>query len=152
MKRKNLLSTKDIWNAMITLIGDNEYPTENKVLNETFIVFQYYSELESGGHEILFTWFSQHIEKVGITNYLQELIDILEKIGAHDYALIEKNYGEEMWKKFVALENGEIEENEFYRVINKADKEYNKLNGKLGELLETYFVKIHTDLIEVVED
>ncbi|TQR17991.1 hypothetical protein FG383_03435 [Psychrobacillus soli] len=152
MKRKDLLNTNDIWNAMITLIGEYGYSTENKVLNETFIVFQYYSELESGGHEILFTWFSQHIEKVGITIYLQELINILEKIGAHDYALIEKNYGEEMWRKFVALENGEIEENEFYRVIEKADNEYNKLNGKLGELLEPYFMRIHTDLMDVVED
>lgn len=152
MKRKDLVNTNDIWNAMITIIGEHGYSTENKVLHKTFIVFQYYSELESGGHEILFTWFSEYIEKVGITHYLQELIDILEKIGAHEYALIEQNYGEEMWRKFVALENGEIEENKFYRVIEKADTEYNKLNGKLGELLENYFIRIHTDLIEIVED
>ena len=30
--------------------------------------------------------------------------------------------------------------------------EYEKLNGKLGELLENYFVRIHTELIDVVEE
>jgi len=41
---------------------------------------------------------------------LKELTDILEKIRAHDYAIIEKKYGEEMWRMFMALENEEIEE------------------------------------------
>jgi len=83
---------------------------------------------------------------------LKELTDILEKIGAHDYAIIEKKYGEEMWRMFMALENEEIEENGFYTIIEKANHEYEKLNGKLGELLEAYFVNIHMDLIEVLED
>ena len=152
MKRRELMNNDDIWNAVITVISEYNFPTENKISNEAFSVFQYYSELESGGHESLFTWFSEHIEEVGITNYLKELIDILNKIGAHDYAIIEKKYGEKMWRKLVALENGEIEENEFYTVIEKANDEYDKLNGKLEGLLETYFVSIHTDLIEVVED
>ncbi|MEH6948802.1 hypothetical protein V7068_17385 [Bacillus sp. JJ634] len=152
MKRKNLLSKTDIWNAVTTLLIEYDYLTEDKNLYEAFIVYQYYSELESGGHESLFTWFKWDIEKVGIDNYLNELIGILEKIGAHDYAIIEKKYGKEMWRLYVALENDEIEEAEFYDVIEKANDEYYKLNQKLMELLETYFVTIHTDLIEVVED
>ncbi len=53
---------------------------------------------------LLFTWFSKCIEEIGIANYLKELIDLLVKIGAHDYAIIEKKHGEEMWRMFVALE------------------------------------------------
>ena len=152
MKRKNLLSKTDIWNAVITVLSEYDLSTDEKNLNEAFIVFQYYSELESGGHESLFTWFEWYIEEVGIDNYLNELIGILEKIGAHDYAIIEKKYGQEMWRLYVALENDEIEEDEFYDVIEKANNDYHKLNQKLEELLERYFVTIHTDLIEVVED
>lgn len=152
MKRKSLLNKTDIWNAVTTVLSEYDLSTEDKNLNEAFIVFQYYSELESGGHESLFTWFEWYIEEVGIDNYLNELIGILEKIGAHDYAIIEKKYGQEMWRLYVALENDEIEEDEFYDVIEKANDEYHKLNQKLEELLETYFVTIHTDLIEVVED
>lgn len=146
------MNNDDIWNAVITVLSESDLPTENKKLNEAFIVFQSYSELESGGHESLFTWFEPYIKEVGIDNYLNELIDILEKIGAHDYATIEKNYGQEMWELYVALENDKVEEDEFYSVIEKADDEYHQLNQKLQELLETYFVTIHTDLIEVVEN
>lgn len=152
LKRTDLLSKADIWNAVITLLSEYDLSTEDKILNKAFIVFQYYSELESGGHESLYTWFEWYIEEVGIDNYLNELIGILEKIGANDYAMIEKNYGQEMWRLYVALENDEIEEDEFYDVIEKANDEYHKLNERLEELLETYFVTIYTDLIEVVED
>ena len=152
MKRKDLLNNDDIWNAVISVISDYEYPTENKILHETFIVFQYYSELESGGHEILFTWVSDYIKEIGITHYLKELIDTLEKIGAHEYAKVEKRYGEKMWRLHIALENNEIDESEFYTVIEKADNDYHKLNDTLGQLVETYFVNIHTELIEVVDD
>ena len=54
--------------------------------------------------------------------------------------------------QFLTLESGDIEEAPFYTIIEKADNEYWKLNGKLGELLEDYFVMIHTEIIEVVED
>lgn len=152
MNRTDLLNRVDIWNAVITVVCEYNFPTQNKIANETFTVFQYYSELESGGHESLFTWFSDHIKEVGIDNYLKELIAILEKINAHDYAVIMKKYGEEMWRMYVALENDEMVEDEFLNVIDKANNEYYKLNGKLEDLLETYFVTIHRDLIDVVED
>ena len=61
-----------------------------------------------------------------------------------------------MWRLHVAMENGENKEDkfydEFYNVIEKADDEYHKLNQKLDDLIEIYFISIHTDLIEVVED
>lgn len=152
MKRKELLDRDDVWNAVISVICECNYPSKDTILNEAFIVFQYYSELESGGHESLLTWFGSYIEEITIGNYLNELIAILEKIGAHDYAIIEKKYGHELWSLYVALENNELEEDQFYDVIEKADNEYHKINQKLDKLLESYFISIHTDLIEIVED
>ncbi|WP_053415503.1 hypothetical protein [Viridibacillus arvi] len=68
-------------------------------------------------------------------------------------------YGEEMWRLFFVLEHEEMDddaftelEQEFYTVINKADDEYFNLSNQLEKLLESYFVKIHTDLLEVVEN
>lgn len=141
-------SREDIWNEVIHKVCSIDFPSENKTLNESFLVFQYYSELESGGHEALLNWWNEYISQVGITTYIKELTQILEKIDAHDYAVIVKKYGEEMWKTFVALENGEIDEDPFYQVIEKADADYYNLEDKLEQLLESYFVSIHTDIIE----
>lgn len=152
MKSKDLLTKEDIWNAVIHVLGEYDFPTENEIAHEAMIVFYYYSELESGGHESLLNSFSWYIEDVGITNYLNELIGSLEKISAYDFSLIEKEYGKELWRLFKALESAEIEEDEFYKVVEKADIAYNKLNDKLGVLLEAFFIKIHTELIEVIED
>lgn len=152
LKRKDLLDNNDIWNAVIDVLSEYELSNEERNFNDAYIVYHYYSEMESGGHESLFNWFQWYIEKVGIDKYLNELIGILEKIGAHDYANIEKKYGHEMWRLFLDLEEAKVDEDEFYHVIEKANGEYNILNGKLEKDLEAYFVKIHTDLIEVVED
>ena len=141
-------SSHDIWNEVIQKVCSIDFPTENQALNEAFLVFQYYSELESGGHEALLNWWSEYISEVGITAYIKELTKVLEKIAAQEYAVILQKYGEEMWKNFVALENGEIDEYSFYQVVEKADREYYKLEDKLQHLLESYFVSIHTDIIE----
>ena len=152
MRRKDLIQNEGIWNAVISVISEYDFPTEDEMANEAFIVFHYYSELESGGHESLFTWFSEYIKEVGINYYLQKIIAILEKIDAHDYAALEKKYGENMWRLFIALENDEMKENEFYHAIEKADNEYTELNNKLEALIETYFVSIHAHLIEIIEE
>ncbi|MFD1927022.1 hypothetical protein ACFSFY_02975 [Sporosarcina siberiensis] len=152
MNKKDLLDKNDIWNAVIKVVSECDPSTKDTILKEAFIVFQYYSELESGGHESLLNWSEFYIKKVGIDHYINELIAVLEKIGAHDYAIIEKKYGKEMWRLYVALEKEDINEDEFFTVIEKADKEFHKLNRKLDNLLETYFISIHTDLIEVVDD
>lgn len=152
MKRKDLMSKTDISNAVIDVLSEHDLSSEDNILNKAIIVYQYYSELESGGHESLFRWFGQHIKEMGIDDYLNKLIGTLEEIGAHNYALIEKKYCKEMWNLYIALENDEIHEDEFYNVIEKATDEYYKLNDELRELLETYFVTIYKELIEVVED
>ncbi|WP_099360927.1 DMP19 family protein [Fredinandcohnia onubensis] len=141
-------NSEDIWNEVIHKICSIDFPSEDQTLNEAFLVFQYYSELESGGHEALLNWWNEYISKVGITTYIKELTQILEKISAQDYAVILQKYGEEMWKNFVALENGEIDEVPFYQVIEKADGDYYSLEDKLQQLLESYFVSIHTDILE----
>lgn len=152
IKKADLLNRDDIWNIVSSVLIEYGYSSENKIAKEAFTVLQYYSEMESGGHESLWNWTSDHIEEVGINHYLEELIGVLEKIGANEYVRIEKMYGEEMWRLYVALENNEIDERNFYSVIEKANDEYYKFNEKLRELIETYFVMIHTDLIEVVDD
>ncbi|QOV11925.1 hypothetical protein [Viridibacillus arvi] len=43
-------------------------------------------------------------------------------------------------------------EQEFYSVINKANDEYFNFKNQLEKLLESYFVRIHTDLFEVIEN
>lgn len=150
--RKELMDKDSIWNAVITVASEYDLSDKDTVLKEAFLVFQYYSEMESGGHEILLNWAGTYIEEVGIENYVNELSAVLEKIGAHDYALMEKKYGQELWSLYMALENGEDQEEAFFRVIQEADNEYHRLNRKLDTLLEAYFVDIHTDVIEVIEN
>lgn len=95
----------------------------------------------------MFNWASDKIEALEIASYMEELTGVLERIGAQSYAAIVKKYGEEMWRLYNVLENEEIDENEFYQVIEKANTEYHKLGDQLGKLLEIYFVNIHTELI-----
>lgn len=152
LKREDLLSKEDITNAVTEILSSYDLSTEDPILNKAFIVYQYYCEMESGGHESLFRWFGHHIKEMGIDAYSNILIGTLEEIEAHKYALIEKTYGKELWNLYSALENNEIHEDEFYTVIEKATDEYYKQNDSLRELLDTYFVSIFTDLIEVIEE
>ncbi|MFJ7738836.1 hypothetical protein ACIQ2D_21245 [Lysinibacillus sp. NPDC097287] len=149
MARKNLLGRSDIRNAVITVLMESNFPSDNAVLNEADFVFQYNCELESGGHESFIRWQSHEILQIGITPYLAKLIEILEKIEAVEYASILKKYGEQMWALYIALENNEISEESYYEVINQADKEYFDLNDKIYDLISIYFVNIHTQLIDI---
>ncbi len=150
INRKNLLTKDDIWNAVILVVSEADLPTPDLVLREASTVFQYYSELESGGHEMLLNWASSYIEEISFERYLHELLAVLEKVGAHDYAVIERTYGQDMWNLYVALEIDESKEDEFLEFVEKADDAYDRLDGKLEQLVEAYFVKIHIDLIDVV--
>ncbi|WP_456277489.1 DMP19 family protein [Bacillus sp. AK128] len=141
----------EIWNEVFTIIPEVDFPSNNKLIDDVFIISQYYSELESGGHESLFTWFGEYIQEIGITSYINKLIRILEEVEAYDYAKIVKQYGEEMWRLYIALEEDEIEEDAFYRVIEKANGDYYALDGKLADLLESYFVKIYDELVLVIK-
>ena len=150
MKIENLMNKDDIWNAVTSVLSEHDLSTENNKTDETFLAFQYYSEMESGGHESLLNSLEWYIEEIGIDHYLKNLIGVLEKIEAYDYAAIVKNNCEELWTLYIALENDEIEEEKFYHLIEKADTDYHKLGDQLETLLEAYFVTIYTELIEVV--
>ncbi|MGD6801830.1 DMP19 family protein [Rossellomorea vietnamensis] len=152
MKRKGLMNNDGIWNAVTKVICEHDFPSEEETIYESFIVFHYFAELESGGHEMFLTWFSDHIKKAGIKKYSIDLAGGLEKIGADDYAEIVKKHLDPLWHLYLALETDESIEQEFYKLIEKADNDYHQLNGRLAQLLEAHFVKIHTDLIDVLEN
>lgn len=152
MNRKDLMDNDDIWNAVNSVLSEQDFPTEDEKVNDAFLVFQYYSEMESGGHEALLNWTQQYIKEVGIQHYQNGLVGSLEKIGAHDCAAIERTHLEELWKLHLALENDESHEEEYYSKIELMDNAYHGQDGKLETLLEGYFVEIHTDLIDVVEE
>ncbi|MEK3981736.1 hypothetical protein MKY37_22275 [Psychrobacillus sp. FSL K6-2836] len=159
LKRSELQTNNDIWNAVLAAYGQYDFPTEDEKMNDFFILFNYYCELESGGHESLFNWFSEHIEKMGIQTYSIRLSKVLEKVGANEYAEIEKRYIEQLWKLFLAVEKSRIEDPhyeslvaEFCNHIEQADSEYSKLGENLSERLSQYANAIYTEVIEIVED
>ncbi len=152
MNRSDLLDNSSIWNAVFKVTSESEPTNDDTLLNDSFIISHYYSELESGGHESLVNWLETYEDEISIPRYFNKLVTILDKAGAVDYAGIENKYGKELWRLYKALENDEIKEDEFYTVIEQADEAYNKLENQIEALLEAYFVRIHTDLIDVVED
>lgn len=152
MKRKELMTKTDIVNAVMMVLSEAHLSPEENPLIQAVIVYHYYSEMESGGHESLFRWYGREINELGIDNYLNKLSGILEEIGAHDYARIEKQYCKKLWSLYNALENDEIEEDAFYGINEKATAEYYNMNDTLRGLLESYFVVIYTDLIDVIEE
>ncbi len=91
MKRQDLMCNMDITNAVTDVLVTHNLSSKDNALNKAAIVYQYYCELESGGHESLFRWFGQAIQEMGLDHYVNKLIGVLEEIGAHDYAMIEKN-------------------------------------------------------------
>ncbi|MFD1030179.1 hypothetical protein [Metaplanococcus flavidus] len=152
MNRKELKDNNDIWNAVTKVLSEQDFPTESQEVNDAFLAFQYYSEMESGGHEALLNWSQDYIREVGIQKYQDELASSLVKIGAPDFAEIESTHLAELWKLHLALENDESHEDDYYSKIELMDNAYHEQNGKLEHLLEIHFHKIHTDLIDVVED
>lgn len=151
MNRKDLIGDDAIWNAVNMMLSEQDYHIEDAKVYEAFVVHQYYSELESGGHEALLNWTQNWIKDVGIKKYRNDLVSSLEKIGAHEYAVIERSHLEELWKLHLALEDDESFEEKFLSKVELMDGAYYGLDGKLQTILESYFVEIHTDLIDVVE-
>ena len=153
VNRSELQTNDDIWNAVLSAYGEYVFPTEDEEINDFIILFNYFCELESGGHESLFNWFSEQIEEMGIQAYVSRLTGLLEQVGAHKYAEVEKRYMEKLWSLFLAVENNTNEgiEEEFYLLIEKADSEYISLGGELSQLLESYAVETYTEIINIVE-
>lgn len=52
----------DIWKAVLLAYGEYIFMTDDEKRNDFLILFNYFCELESGGHD----WFSEHIEEMGI--------------------------------------------------------------------------------------
>ena len=152
MRKKDLVDETAISNAVMDVLSASDFTTDNTTLNKALILYHYYSELESGGHESLFRWFGQPIQAMGIDEYVSHLIDILGEINAHSYVSLEKKYCKALWQLYVALENEESAEDRFYHLLEEATNEYYKLHDELRGLVEKYFVSIYTDLIELVDD
>lgn len=151
IREEELLAKDDIWNAVVSILSAHDLSSENTLLDEAFIVFHYYSELESGGHESLLNWFESYRGELSIDNYLMKLIAALEKMGAHEFAFIEKKYGKDMWRLHATLENGEDNEEEYYQTIEKADQDYYNSDQTLADLVENYFIDIHAELMDVLD-
>ncbi|WP_419957418.1 hypothetical protein [Psychrobacillus psychrotolerans] len=158
MKRSELQTDNDIWNAVLSVYGKYTFPTNDEKMDDFFILFNYYCEMESGGHECLFNWFSKDIEKMGIQIYLNRLMKMLQKVDAHDYAKLEKNYLVELWTLFLTVENSGNDEldfesvvADFYNLLEKADGEYRNLGDKLSDRLSSYATDIYTEIIEIME-
>lgn len=158
VKRSELQTNDDIWNAVLSAYGEYNFPTNDEKMNDFFILFNYYCEIESGGHESLFNWFSKDIEEMGIQTYLIRLTKMLVKVSAQKYAVIEKNYLEELWRLFLAVESTSTDEPhyesleaEFCMLIEKVDGEYRNLGEELSEKLSIYATVIYTEIIEIVE-
>ncbi|MFC4409061.1 hypothetical protein ACFOZY_01285 [Chungangia koreensis] len=149
MKKSELKTKEDIWNAVIAVLSDTDYPSENDVANEAFLLFNYYSDMENGGHENLFNYNAETIDIIGIEKFLTQLTAALRNMNADEYAAILDRYGADMYQMFLGLEDGQVKEAEYYTVFEQADDAYQDLGGKINELLEDYFVKIHGDLIDV---
>ena len=151
MKRSDLKSKEDIWNAVILAISNVDFPSGDPAADELSILFQYYSENESGGHEILLNWGSESIEEQGIDAYLEKLTSILEKIGAGEYAAIEQRYLKGIWQLYKELEQDEQKEDAFLKAVEQADRAYQALGKQLENKMEAYFVDVYPKLIEIVE-
>lgn len=158
VKQSELQTNDDIWNAVLSAAYEKySFPTDNEKKNDIFILFSYFCEMESGGHEALLNWFSETMQELGIQKYLSRLTKMLEQIGAKDYAEIEKGYLEEMLKRYLSIEKSGFEdpnfeklEAEYLRVIERADEEYRNLEEQINERLYNYAVIIHEDVLEIV--
>ncbi|WP_043932364.1 DMP19 family protein [Bacillus sp. EB01] len=145
--RNDVPNRDEIWNTVLATLTTAEDLEGNPTLRESSILFYYYAELESGGHEAWLNWLSEDIAHAGIDNYLNELTDILKKIGADSYAEILYRYGKDMWELHLALENSGKGEERFYEIIHKADAAYYNLDDKLQVLIEDFFVENRSKLI-----
>ena len=158
VNRSELQTNDDIWNAVLSAAyGNYAFPTENKKKDDIFILFSYFCEMESGGHEALLNWLSETMQGLGIQKYVSRLTKMLELIGAGDYAKIEKVYLEEMLKRYLTIENSDFDDPDFEKleaeylfVIERADEEYRNLEEQINERLYNYAVNIHEEVLEIV--
>ncbi|WP_273716887.1 hypothetical protein [Alkalihalobacillus pseudalcaliphilus] len=153
-KRSQLATNDQVWNVMLEVLAEGDADHSGLLFREAKTVVDFYNEVESGGHEGFLNWKQEEIEEVGSVHYFNELAQVLYKIGALEYAKLELEMGPKIWSLFVQLEKTYTEEKEevFYQAITMADNQYEQLHDKISEYLEAYFLDIHTQIIDVVED
>ncbi|MCM3177501.1 hypothetical protein [Cytobacillus horneckiae] len=83
-------------------------------------------------------------------NYLCQLTSSLLKIDAVNLADNLNKHGEDLWKAIILLENNEITEEEFYKLVPLVDSLYAKEQERFQHQLENYFVQIHNEILELI--
>lgn len=134
------MSPEEKWNEMIGQLSELELPVEDPFLQQMLLVYHYFSEMESGGHESLFRWLEMYVKDTGIDFFIAELSDALEHIGAIGYVDLVQIYGKPIWQAYEAMNQDETVEDSFYEVVETADEQYHGLGG-IGELVERYFLQ-----------
>lgn len=151
IKRVQLIDHDSIWNAVVDALSEYEYPGIDEKMNEAFLIFQYYSEMENGGHEAFIESMNEDIQKIGIDHIIGQLVNALNKVNQNAYAVIIKSHFKEIWNTHCELQHDETIEDSFYQHIEKADQAYYDLNDKLSTSLEAYFIKIHEDILNIID-
>lgn len=151
ISKKDALTNVDRYNAVSDFIISQTYPTQNRMLDDSWRIFNYYNELGSGGHEGYLNWTIGPIPKTDIQAFYDALIHTLQEIGASRLAELEATYGILLWEKYRALEKGEIEEDEFYNIVKLADKAYLDYEETFMNQMGTYAEKLFPKLFTVVD-
>ena len=151
ISKKNVLTREGRYNAVTDFIVSHTYPSENKMLDDSWRIFNYYNEIASGGHEGYLTWTAGPIPETDIHSFYDALIRTLQEIGAIRLAELEKTYGLLLWQKYHALEKGEIEEDDFYDIVQLADQAYFEYEETFINQMWTYAEKLFPKLFKVVD-
>lgn len=140
-----------IWQELTEVIIHHQYPSEHALLDQMSIVYLYYSEMESGGHEAVFNWQYEQIVAYGFNMYYDVLTSTLKQIGAADYAAIVEKYLPSLWDTYNALEQNDQLADAFYVQVEIADKAYNQLHDAIRPILEKTAIKVYLDVFEPIE-
>ncbi|WP_332647078.1 hypothetical protein [Lysinibacillus sp. 54212] len=137
-------SKEDIWNAIVERISDIDYPSQHPVKNRAYILFQYYSQMESGGHEDVLNWL---FNEKNIDKPLNVILNTLVEAKAICYMDIIDKYGQEMVSLYELLERNQGCEEAFYQVVREADEAYWTMNS-FQQIVETYFYSHCDELLQ----
>ena len=151
ISKKDALTSADRYNAVCDFIGSHTYPSQNTMLDNSWRIFNYYNELGSGGHEGYLTWTAGPIHETEIQSFYDALIHTLQEIGATRLAELETTYGLLLWHKYHALEKGKIEEDEFYNIVQLADKAYLDYEDTFINQMRAYAEKLFPKLFTIVD-
>ena len=151
ISKKDALTSMDRYNAVCDFIVSHTYPSQNTMLDDSWRIFNYYNELGSGGHEGYLTWTVGSIPEMDIQPFYDALIHTLQEIGATRLAELETTYGLLLWQKYHALENGEIEEDEFYNIVQLADQAYLDYEDTFINQMWSYADKLFPKLFTIVD-